>query len=728
MPERSQYIRLLTKTTALAATLILVCPIVVPAQTPDVSPSLRVGSTTSPIRLDGVLEEESWNNADTIDGLTMIEPVQGGTPSGRTIVRVLATREALYIGVICDDVDPKGIVSFTKQRDGNLRSEDNVRVVLDTFLDGRSGYVFQVNPAGARYDALINAGGDNENSNWDGVWNAATRRSERGWSVEFWIPIQTLSFDPDTTSWHLNIERRIQRLQETDRWASPRRDWKLTQTSRAGLLTGLPQLTQGLGLTLRPGITFGGGIPSPGAKLDGTRDPSLDVYQSVGSNLVSALSINTDFAESDVDTRRTNLTRFPLFFPETRTFFTEGSDIFQFGLGLGTDVVPFFSRRIGLVSGQKIPILAAAKINGRAGMNNVGAIIVRTKQFAGVTPANTMAVARLRRNVLRESSVGVIATVGDPLGRTGSWTVGPDVTFQTSHFRGGKNLRAGAWGLLMNRDGAKRDRSSAGFRVEYPNDLWNISAHAYRIGEGFDPSLGFVTRTGIYNYRFAMTNTPKPETGFLRSMEHEVQNGVITNLKGQWESYRVMIVPLNWRFASGDRIEINAVPTGENLSAIFKIANGVNIPAGPYHWRRYRLEGGTAAKRKYSGQLTWWFGGFYSGHLDQISFTGSLHPSALFTLEISAEHDVANLKEGDFTTTVVGTRGRVNVSPDLQVSSYVQYDTDTRLLGTNSRLRWTFRPLGDLFVIYNHNIKNLQDRWQLDSNQLLVKLQYAFRY
>ena len=223
-------------TPILAVTLSAwLCAGVVHAQTADIQPpSVRAGMLSGTIRLDGTLDEEAWSAADVIDGLTMIEPSQGAVPSRRTFVRVLASKEAVYIGVLCEDPEPDRIVSFTKQRDGNLRSEDNIRVALDTFLDGRSGYVFQVNPSGARYDALINAGGDGENSNWDGVWDAATRRTNRGWSVELWIPIQTLSFDPDLRSWHLNVERRIQRIPETDRWAGARRDWRLTQMSRAG--------------------------------------------------------------------------------------------------------------------------------------------------------------------------------------------------------------------------------------------------------------------------------------------------------------------------------------------------------------------------------------------------------------------------------------------------------------------------------------------------------------
>jgi hypothetical protein len=458
-----------------------------------------------------------------------------------------------------------------------------------------------------------------------------------------------------------------------------------------------------------------------------TGDVSLDVTQRIGPNLVSSLSINTDFAESEVDTRRTNLTRFPLFFPETRTFFLEGSDIFSFGLGLGNDVIPFFSRRIGLVAGREQPILVGTKINGRIGGTNVGGLVTRTRDAQGLAPAASMASARIKRNILAESSVGLIATVGDPLGRTGSWLAGPDLTFQTSHFRGNKNLRAGVWALAMDRQGAKGDRTAMGFRVDYPNDLWTLIASTMRVGDGFDPSLGFVPRRAMYYHRLQVTNQPKRD-GWLREMEHESQLHLFTNLDGHWESYRNQIVPFNWRFASGDRAEINVVPTGERLVQPFAVADNVRIPPGSYHWMRYRMEAGSAAKRTISGQLTWWFGGFYTGTLNQIIWNGAWHPSPLITVELTGERDIGDLREGRFVTAVSGTRVRFNVSPDMQVSSYWQYDTQTRSLGSNSKLRWTFRAVGDLFVIYNHNVREITDRWQLDSNQVLVKLQYAFRY
>jgi hypothetical protein len=695
----------------------------------DAPPALRVGSLDRSIHIDGVLDEGEWTMAEAVDRFTQTDPVEGAPPTGRTIVRVIAGAKMIVIGIDCNDPDPTGIVSFSVRRDAALTSEDHVRVVLGPFLDGRSGYVFSVNPSGARYDGLINPGGESENADWDGIWEAGTKRTETGWTAEIWIPIHTLSFNPDLREWHFNVQRRIQRKLETDRWAFPARQYQVTQTSRAGLLTGLPPFDLGRGLTVRPAVTTGGGLPGASADLDGEFQPSLDVMQRLGANMLASVTVNTDFAETEVDTRRTNLTRFPLFFPEKRTFFLEGDDIFSFGLGLNQDVLPYFSRRIGLVEGQEVPIIAGSKFNGRVGSTNFGGLVVGTNDRHGVVEDEAvMAVGRVKQNLWRESWVGAIATAGDPLGRSGSWLTGGDFTYATSRFRGDKNFLAGVWGLATGRDGLGGDASAYGFKVDYPNDLWDIQLTAKRIGRNFDPSIGFVPRRSVYLYNGQINNRTRLATGPIQQLFHEFIPSLATDLSGTWESYRVFMAPVNWRFRSGDRFELNANPTGERLVEPFEIADGVFIPPGSYHWMRYRVEVGTAQKRRLYSQVTWWFGDFYDGELDQIVWTGAWNPTPLVTVEFSGERNIGRLPSGDFTQTLVGNRLRLNISPDLSIASYVQYDTDSDSVGVNTRLRWTFSPAGDLFVVYNHNVRELLQRWQLESNQLLVKCQYALRY
>lgn len=692
-------------------------------------PQLRAGALVGSVAIDGVLDEAAWQNIDMVETFTQVEPSEGTAASGLTRVRVLAGPKAIVVGIECEDPNPAGIVSFSKQRDAELRSEDHVRVVLGPFLDGRSGYVFAVNPAGARYDALIAPGGDDDNPNWDGIWEAATSRTIRGWTVEMRIPIDTLAFNRSAREWEFNVERRIQRLLETDRWAAAERQFRVTQTSRAGRLTNLPEFALGVGVTLRPSITAGGGIPAPLARVSGDSHPSFDLTQRVGANVVASATVNTDFAETEVDTRRTNLTRFPLFFPEKRTFFLEGADIFSFGLGLDEDVIPYFSRRIGLVGGNQVPIVAGGKINGRAGQTNFGGLVVGTNDRPDVVRDNAlMAVGRVKQNLWGESWIGGLATVGDPLGRSGSWLTGVDFTYATSRFRGNKNLLVGVWGLAMDREDAGADRTAHGLKIDYPNDLWDVSFAYKRIGRDFDPSVGFVPRPGVYLYNGGVNNRMRIARGPFQQLTHEFEPVVATDLAGRWESYRVFMAPVNWRFRSADRFEVNVVPVGERLTAPFEIADGVIIDPGAYHWRRYRLEAGSARKRRVYTQVTWWFGRFYDGHLDQYEWIGAWNPTPLLTIEFSGERNIGRLRAGDFVETVVGTRARVNLSPDLNVASYVQYDTATRSIGVNTRLRWTFKPVADLFVVYNHNVRDVIDRWQLESNQLLVKLQYAFRY
>ncbi len=708
---------------------------------------LQVSEIAAGVEIDGRLTEPAWSLADSIADLTQSEPQEGYRPSGRTVVHVLTTGAEILIGVRADDPEPSRIVSFARERDAVLDDEDHIKIVLDTYRDGRSGYVFAVNPNGARYDALIVEQGKGENANWDAIWEAAAARTATGWSVEIAIPLKSLLFRPGLTQWGFNVERRIQRLQETDRWASPEPDYQVTQTSRAGRLTGLPRLELGLGLSVRPSVTGGGARDSAGASLRNRSHAGFDATQRLGPNTLGSLTVNTDFAETEVDSRRVNLTRFPLFFPEKRSFFLEGADIFEFGLGLGTssgedsDLLPFFSRRIGLLRGTEVPLRVGGKVNGRIGGTNFGALLVRTGDVDSLHSANTLGVVRLKQNVLWESSVGMIATVGDPEGFGHAWVVGPDLTYQTSRLQGDKNFLLGLWGLAMDRDSLSGKKYSWGGKIAYPNDRWDLSLTYKWLGDAFQPSLGFVPRPGVQKLDLGMSFNPRPPrpiwTPFgrvrVRQMFYEFFPTLVTDLSGRWESYEVFITPVNWRLESGDRFEFNIDPRGERLVEPFEIADGVAIRPGSWHFTRFRLEGGLADKRRFSGQGTWWFGRFYDGHLDQFELTAAWRPTALFIVELTGERDVGRMPEGDFTQDLIGTRLRLNFSPDLQLTSFLQYDTESHLFGTNTRLRWTFRPLGDLFVVYDHNLRTRdpvtgQRQLAFASNQLLVKAQYAFRY
>jgi hypothetical protein len=388
------------------------------------------------------------------------------------------------------------------------------------------------------------------------------------------------------------------------------------------------------------------------------------------------------------------------------------------------------------------------------GNANLGALVVNTRkvdEFA-VTEDSTIEVAqatmgtlRLKQNVLEESSLGMLATFGDQQGRSNSWMAGADFTYRTSSFLNDKTFLFSVWGLLNNREDLAGDKSAYGLRFDYPNDLFDVNFTTIRIGPGFDPSLGFVPRKNIHLWDFTGDYKPRPGWALVRQMGHELSIRLFNTWNNStWESYDMKIKPLDWLFESGDRLQAGIQPQGDRPPEIFELATDVDIPTGSYEWTRYFLEANTAQKRMLSAGIRWEAGNYYNGDLNTIEGKLALKPSSLLTLEFSGERNTGKamalpdpdeaesegLVESDFTEELYGVRLLLNFSPNLQFSSLTQYDTQSRELGSNNKLRWTFNPLGDLFLVYNHNmIRRVGDnRWQFVSNELPVKIQYAWRF
>ncbi len=677
------------------------------------------------MKVDGWLNEEEWSKADSITSLTMVEPIENGTPTFPTVVKILVTPKNLYLGFICFDDQPEKIVAFSKARDSELEDEDYLKVIFDTYSNGRNGYIFAINPFAARYDALVSFNGESENPNWDGAWEAQTQVNGNFWSAEIRIPISTLTYNKSLDSWGFNVERRIQRLLEVNRWSGASMDYTIGQTRHAGLLSKLPQFNRGIGLTPRVSM-LGKATREAENPTAYEWKPSLDITQRITTDITAQLTVNTDFAETEVDSRQTNLTRFPVLYPEKRQFFLEGADIYDFGLSLGGSLMPFYSRRIGLYESEEVPIMWGGKLNGKVKNTQFGGLITQTRAVDSLVGGTKMGVVRVKQNIFKESSFGMIATFGDPGGRSQAWTSGADFTYQTSTFGSGKNFLVGAWGMVNNREGLEGDKSAVGIKIDYPNDLWDWFVQFRRIGDAFDPSMGFVARKSFYNYSGKLDFMPRPENSFVRQYEFRISPTLYTDLNHHWESFDLSITPLDFNFESGDRAGFSLQAQGEFLKESFEISDGVVIEPGPYHWMRYTLEASTASKRALNGMAGYKFGGFYGGRLDQLELHLNWRVMSSLILEFMYENNIGKIPAGNFTKELLSVRTAVNISSDLNISLYVQYDNESSSVGSYSRLRWTFAPLGDLYVVYKHNIQpGLTDRWQQDQNQLMVKLTYG---
>jgi hypothetical protein len=726
---------------------------------PPERPRTRAGVLPTSFAFTGALTDPAWATVpDSIAPLTTIEPRMGEVPAARTIVKVLANAHEIVIGARCLDPDAAGIVAHSKARDAVLDDEDHLLFVLDTFMDGRSGYVFAVNPVAARFDGLVAAQGEEVNADWDTIWEAKTARDATGWTVEIRISAKSLGFEPGRSEWGLNVQRHVPARLETSRWSAPDRDYEVFQTSVSGYLAGLPRFDVGRGLSIRPAQIGRATRPTPADHTVTEGDFAFDMSKSFGPNLLASVTVNTDFAETEVETRQINLTRFPVYFPEKRSFFLAGADIFEFGLGLDEEtLIPFFTRRVGLFGVSEdeqaaIPIDAGGKLTGRIGNTNLGALVVGTRRVDNLflaeddlllqIPRSTLGAVRLEQNIFEESSVGMLATFGDQGGRKSSWTGGADFTYRTTGFMEDKNLLVGAWGLLTDREGLQGDKGAFGFAVEYPNDEVDLTLSSIRLGNGFDPSLGFVVRNGVHIWDFNMVASHRPSWPFVQEITQETAFRVFNRLDNStWQSYELSARPLDVQFHSGDRIEFAIEPEGDRPDDTFSFTDDADLPAGEYQWTGYTAGLHTAPKRPLNASVLFRWGPYYSGDLRTLEASLRVRPVSFLTLEGVLERNTGEFdgvqEVGELDVPVharikeelFGLRVALNLSSDFQISSFTQYDNASRELGSNNRLRWTFRPSGELFVVYNHAMeRRLDDRWQFLSNQLPVKVQYTWRF
>jgi hypothetical protein len=666
-------------------------------------------------RVDGLLTDPVWQSAPPVTDFLMVEPSPGEEPSEKTEARIVYDDSSLYIGVYCHDSEPGRISANSMAHDsGNVQSymgyghgpqtasDDVVRVLLDPFQDKRNAYVFFVNAKGARGEGLVYAG--SSSLNWDGIWEADSRRLTDGWSTEIRIPFKTIAFRPGLTVWGLNIERTIARKMEVIRLSGTTRDSNFNNPNEAAPMEGIEGVKQGLGITFRPyGLAMAAKSGLPGEGFNGELEGGFDIYKSFTPNLVGVASYNMDFAETEVDERRINLTRFPLFFPEKRMFFLEGSEVFSFSSSVS--FMPFFSRRIGLFEGSQIPVRFGAKLYGKVGNTNLALLDVQTGAY-GDLPGRNLLAARMTQNIFAQSKVGWIFTNGSPTGERNS-LAGVDFNYSSSKFLGNKNIMLAAWGAYNWNEREEGRHHGFGFRADYPNDLWNVQTTYAYYGEALDPGLGYMMRQGIQTAYARVAFQPRPTKGFLgrfvRQFFFDASADYYWDLAGELETSRLNASPLSFRTQSGERFGFKINATRDVLPYDFEVSEGVVLPAGPYDFTSLEFESSTASHRPVVLDASYKFGEFYSGHYDDVNLGLTLKFKGYATLALDTNLVRGRLPEGNFSQNVYQLKADVFLSPDLGLMNYVQFDDISNTLGWSSRLRWQITPGNEIYLVYNKN-------------------------
>jgi len=684
----------------------------------------------SVIQVDGVLKEKAWKSAQRISKFMQREPNAGKAATEKTAVAMLYDANHLYLGVWCYDREFRHLTAQKMQRDFDFDVEDNFIVIIDTYNDERNGYLFVVNPNGAIADALITDNGNYLNKDWDGVWEASARIDTAGWFAEIAIPFSTLKFNAAQQTWGVNFERNIRRKREQVLWQGWSPDASIEQVSRAGNLTGLQGLRSGNAFELRPYSLAG--LENPrGAGNKSAADFGGDLDYLITPTLKLNVTLNPDFAQVESDRAQINLTRFSLKFPEKRKFFLEGRDVFDFGLG--KNIQPFYSRRIGLAdNGAEIPVLGGVRLLGKSGRTILGGMVLQSRRREAI-PSTNYAVMRWRQEVLAQSSVGLIATTRAQSGHFNS-TYGGDYLYSTSNLFGGKNFMAGAaYALSHTSDAAAKTGSAQRVFLSYPNDLIELDLEWERASQSFNPEVGFLRRTNYQRYAAEFELNPRVKSSafpWLRKMEFQpVELEYYRNAEtGNLQSLAMAFRPFGFSTKSRERFKLNIRRDAENLEEDFEIYDGVVIPANTYWFTHYEAELETFAGRKLSGYASVNWGDFYDG--TRAAWAGGLvwRMSKYLSLSFDHQQNRIALPGGRFRINESGGRADFALLPRLFGALFAQWNDEDEEMRLNFRVNWIPKPGADFYLVINQAVDTSRDRWLAINTTVLTKLVWHFPF
>ena len=681
------------------------------------------------IVLDGNLDEPEWSLAQPATDFIQSDPDMGEPATERTEVRILYDNEYLYLGVYCfDSAGRDGLIINQIFRDVGSSSNDSFSFVLDTFDDDRNAFLFGMNPAGSKRDGQIQANGANNNFNWDAIWHVETKITDSGWQGEMAIPFRTLRFiqKEDQVVWGVNFSRHIMRRTEVSHWAPVPRPHKMSAVSFAGTLEGLRGIRQGRNLSLKPYLSAPI-IRREGDDVDFVPEVGLDAKYGLTPGLTLDLTVNTDFAQVEADRQQINLTRFSLFFPEKREFFLENAGNFQFGESnrrfgriTSSELIPFFSRRIGLSQGQVVPILGGARLTGTIGDYTLGALSLQTDKFEE-TPSTNFSVFRLRRNLFRNSDFGGIFINKQESEGTHNRTYGID-----GHLRFFDFLEVFPFVLKTDSPDRKGDDTAAWISVSWGDPFWEILGEYLTIGENFNPEVGFVPRTGIRKSRGSFGVKPRPgeRVPWIRQLEPSTEVNYITDPEGVLET-RILENLFSIRFEDNSYLSFGHKGSFERLDEPFQIRSGPEIPVGDYWFDEFSVSFSGDQTRLLIPDVSLQTGGFFDGDKDSYGLGLTVRPNYHFTAQVSWDHDEVDLPSGDFTTNLINTRLLYSFNPRMFLNALIQYNSTVREIESNIRFNVIYKPLSDFFLVYN---ERRSTTGEVRERALLGKVTYVFDF
>lgn len=688
--------------------------------------TVSIVRTDTPPTLDGALSDVAWRGAAVIDDLHQYDPVDHGVPTELTALYLVYDDDNLYVGARMYDSEPQRITARQMVLGQPMEGDDSIGIYLDPFNSQRTGYVFQVNPNGNRVDGVFETSTE-INRDWDGIWYADARIDEDGWTAEIVIPFKTLNFDPGEPNWGFAVERTIARKREQIAWVSFNRQ---VNPGAFGSLASLTGLRQGKGIDVVPSIVASNERSATTGFEKTESEGSLDIFYKPSPFLTGVLTFNTDFSVTEVDDRQINLTRFPLLLPEKRDFFLQDVDIFSFG-GLTENAIPFFSRRIGLGDdGVPVDIDVGAKLTGRIGRWNVGVLDIQQADSVDLDSTNLF-VGRVAANVLRESSVGMIVTNGNPSEELDNSVAGVDFRYRNTSLASGHTLEAVSWYQQSDTRGIADEQAAWGLRVASPNSEGFEGELAYEhIEENFNPALGFVNRTNVNRTDVGLGYIWRPDHRWIRSLGTSLGFENFRLISGGLESRSLFLELVEIETSSGEELAAQFNRDREVLREPFEISDGITIAPGDYEFTGYSLEFEGSPERVFAPSLEVENGEFFDG--DILTVVGGLEwrPSRHFFLGVGYEYNDVELPGGHFATRLVRVEASYAFNIRWSWVNLLQYDNESQSVGINSRVRWNPQAGQDLYIVLNHGLsaRGAFTGLRTQASKISVKYTRTFRF
>lgn len=710
------------------------------AQGPNaVTHQLHIKKATVPIKVDGLLDETAWKSDQVAQQFKLMFPNDTAYSKWQTQVWATFDDQFLYFGAVCYQKRSDYTVQSLR-RDFGPGTTDVLNVVLGPAKDGLNGFLFGVSPYNVQREALIDNGA-NMAFEWDNKWYSAVKNYDDHWVIEMAIPFKTLRYtvSPGENSWELQFIRAKVKDFEASLWGPVPFQYSSTSLTFAGrLIWDTPPPKPGANISLIPYAIGSGGLnyERNGNTLeveqkttDFTPNFGGDAKIGISSGLNLDLTINPDFSQVEVDRQVPNLSRFELFFPETRQFFLENRDLFaMFGF---PSTRPFFSRRIGLAynpvkeQNEKVPIVAGARLSGKVTDNlRIGLLNMQTRRREwdeeAALPAANFTVATVQQKTFSRSAISAIFVNKqnnlNQLNETqkADWQPWNRVAGLEYNLYSKDNRWEGEWYYhrSFSPDPARRGSSMASF-LGFQDRFYNARLGYLRTDSTYSSEMGFVPRPGVQSFfpGFGLNFYPKSGWAAKHITQYNVgvEGDYTLGLNGQETDHsQALYAGVGFKDQSYANIAVY-----NDYTFLFESFDPTNLyeegtkplPIGDYINYGVRSEYTSGTSHDVQGNVFVQTGRFFKGNIFTLNgrLAYRLQPIGLFSVAVNYNRIRLPEPYASADLWLIGPRVEFSFRRDLFLSGFFQYNTQANNFNVNARIQWRFAPASDVFLVYTDN-------------------------